>query len=402
MTTSAPTVSASAPLNGSAPHKPNPIRALDKIDTISGVMRDFGKVLVALKWDPKDSDHLHNGDVLDVNQPMNGLNRVYTSAQVFAACETAWGKRPGASSKDPAWQAFDSAVGRVQAQARRAHLLMGADGVVRDSPEEAAAAAKVRGEAPRTRAKREEAESPIRDGQLFGQVWQAATSKVLVAALGGRMPGRDQLAAALVSCGWVLVRDEASGITTIELPRPKELTATQKASIEKAVALEKKASALEADVPEAAAACREAAKKLRAAVDLCSGSKGDEVYFADGRYLLELAASQPAAPAQAQDPGPAHANETASDAAKEWSGAPLPSELDAHLRSLAVGDLRDAANAIRKWIPEGTEHRPTSKELKGAGQSELVRITVSAYERLSDEDREKLIADVLPGVFKGH
>jgi hypothetical protein len=384
MTTSAPTASASAPLNGSAPHKPNPIRVLDKIDTISGVMRDFGKVLAVLKWDPKDSDHLHNGDIIDVNSPMNGLNRVYTSAQVFAACETAWGERPGTSGRDPAWQAFDAAVGRVQAQARRAHLLMGADGVVRDSPEEAAAAAKARGEAPRARAKKEEAESPIRDGQLFGQTWQASASKVLVAALGGRMPGRDQLAAALVSCGWVLVRDEASGITTIELPKPRELSATQKANIEKAVALEKKASALEADVPEAAAACREAAKRLRAAVG------------------LELAAGQPAAPAQAQDPGPAHANETASDAAKEWSGAPLPSELDAHLHSLAVGDLRDAANAIRKWIPEGTEHRPTSKELKGAGQSELVRITVSAYERLSDEDRAKLIADVLPGVFKGH
>jgi hypothetical protein len=377
MTTSAPTASASAPLNGSAPHKPNPIRALDKIDTISGVMRDFGKVLVALKWDPKDSDHLHNGDVLDVNQPMNGLNRVYTSAQVFAACETAWGKRPGASSKDLAWQAFDAAVGRVQAQARRAHLLMGADGVVRDSPEEAAAAAKARGEAPRTRTKKEEVESPIRSGQLFGQPWHGHLSKALVAALGGRLPGRDQLAAALVSCGWVLVRDEASGITTIEIPKPRELSETQKAALGKAAALEKKAEALESDVPEAAAACREAAKKLRAAVE------------------LETAASQPAAP-QAQ----AESTSTPSAEEAEKPGAPSPVDFGAYLDELSIGDLREAANAIRKWIPDGTEHRPTSKEVKGAGQSELIRLTIAAYKALSEEDRTKLIDDVFPGIFE--
>jgi hypothetical protein len=292
--TPTPVAASSAATNGAPPSpaapketpkapRRTPIAVLAGLHTVSLIERDFGKVLTALGWDPKDSDYLSGGETV----AMNGSNAIKTSKEIFAGCETAWGRRPGGSSKDPAWQAFDAAVGRVMAQARRAHLIKDSAGVVCDSPDKARDGEST----PRQR----KSASLVHDGMFCGEAWPSHCAEALVAAIGNRWPGRDSLEAALKSCGYSFVRDEKTGITTIEAPKPRIMSAEHTAKLEKADTLERKANGLEKDgLADVANSIRKTVAEMRAAV---------EAEFAAG---APTAAPQ-AAPAQAPVSGPAPA-----------------------------------------------------------------------------------------------
>ena len=297
------------------PSKRNPIAALDATATISGVQRDFNEVLRQLGWDPNAADVLKGGETV----AMNGPNKVCTSKEIFYACESAWGRRPGSSSKELPWQQFDAGVARVMAQARRAHLIKDADGVVCDSPDQAR---KDGDSTPRPR----KAASLLRDGTISGMPLTAAESEELVDILGGKLPGRDALAAALVSCGWVLVRDEASGVTTIEMPKPRAMTAEQTAKAEKADSLERKAIGLEKDgLAEVAATIRKVVADLRAEVDAAYTDAPAAQAHANGAghaaapkpaaHQEELPKAAPAAAEAPKAPAAAHAEHKPADKA---------------------------------------------------------------------------------------
>lgn len=345
-----------------APPKRNPINALVGKHTVSNIERDYSAVLAALSWDPTAADVLTGGEKVE----MNSGNRILTSKEIFAGCETAWGKRPGGSSKDAAWQAFDAGVGRVMAQARRAHLIKDAAGIVCDSPD---AARRGTDATPRVR----KSASLLHDGTLCGEPWPAHCGEALVAAIGGRLPGRDALAAALQSLGYVLTRDDATGITTIEAPKPRTLTAEQTAKLEKAEALDRKATGLEKDgIAEAATFVRKAAANLRAEVEAEYAAGGAKNGAMNGTATVPPAGAPKAT-------------------------APLAADFGGYLASLSEVDIRLAAASFRKWIPEG-EGRPNAKALKIAGKDEVMRLCVVAYEALSDDARAKMLAEVFPGI----
>lgn len=393
---------AAPPSNGAAPAapapapakaRPNPIGSLAKRDIVSGVERDFSRVLSILGWDPSEPDVLSGGDILPApvagdiangTRGKNGKNVLRLSGEIFTACEGAWGKRPGADSHDAAWEGFMAAVARVTAQARRAHLLVGTNGVVHDSPEEAAKRAAAEGGGA-SRARRAKLPELIRAGTLFGEPWPAASAAALVAALGGRLPGRDALAAGLTSCGYVLVPVEG-GIIRIEDPKPRVMSKDQTERLEKADTLDRKAGGLVADAPEAAEACRRAAAALRSAVQAELDAMGPpDMGPPDSWREGPVSGSK----GELENTAPLGGTATLSAPGAGDFGRYLATEA---LRGLP--DLRELAQAVRKAIPEGSKSRPTSKEIKNAGPEEVQRMVVAAYTALDEAARVELIANV--------
>jgi hypothetical protein len=379
------TPAATAP---NAAAKPNPIKSLSGEKEVAGVKRDFAAVVWALGWDVEETDHLAAGDILPVGKgadgrPLarNGKNGVYLAGDLFAACEAAWGKRPGENMHATEWKAFMDAHARLTAQARRAHLLMGSDGVVRESPEEAAARVEAEGTS-RSRGEKT-AKSLLKDGTLFGEPWAAKRAEALVAAVGGRLPGRDALARALESCGFVLRTDEG-GITWIEAPKPppaRALSDEQKAKLVKADKLDRQAERLAEEVPVAAAALHEEAKRLRAEVDAEAGP----------------ASELPPGPVDLADAAAREAEQVASDADRAEPPAPprprvSPADFGRYLSSLP--DPKDAALAVRDALSAMSVAVPgfNKKALKSAGPDDVRRMTAAAYAGLAEEARGGLLS----------
>jgi hypothetical protein len=304
--------SAAAAAPAKAPRR-SPIHVLMGLHTVSLIERDFGAVLTALGWDPNENNYLSGGETV----AMNGKNVVKTSKEIFAGCEIAWGKRPGTSSKDPGWQAFDAAVGRVMAQARRAFLIKDSAGVVCTDPDKARDGEST----PRPR----KSASLVHDGLLSGQAWPAHCGEAIVAALGNVWPGREALHAALVSQGFIFVIDKSSGITTIEAPKPRIMSAEQTAKMEKADTLERKANGLEKDgLVDIANSIRKTVAEMRAAVEaeFAAGAPAQAPVAAPAGTPPVAASQAPVAAPTAPPAAHAKAEHEHKEAPKAPKGAP--------------------------------------------------------------------------------